>query len=497
MNSRVSSRVDSRGRFAPYVLGVSLLAVATVALVFTLYSAAVGDAVAGYLVTLAITLPVGLGLRSLGRSGSEPTRREALATVLLTWLLVPLVGVVPFVITMDMGFVDALFESMSGFTTTGASVIVDYGAVPASLFMWRAMSHWVGGIGILVLFVAVFPQLAIAGRQMFFAEAPGPSEERLTPRLRNTAVAVLAVYLGLTVTCIAVFVVVGMTPFDAVAHALSTVSAGGFSTHAEGFAYFSDPILEWVTVGFMFLAGVSLPLLYRTLSGKPLLPLRDAEFRSYALILVVAAALLAAVLHAAYGADAVRLGVFHAVSVMTTTGFASVDFAAWSRPALAVLLVLMLIGGSAGSASGGVKVVRWLIIIKNTVREVRRTLHPRAVLPVRVGNSIVAEEVLRSVAAFITLYVGLFAVSTLLLVAFGAEFEVALTASIACIGNVGPGFGPIGPMGSFAELHQVSLAWLTFVMYAGRLEVVTVFVVLMPEWWRVPRRSPVYWWRKG
>src|SRR5690606_36858436 len=191
----------------------------------------------------------------------------------------------------------------------------------------------------------------------------------------------------------------GMTPFDAVAHALSTVAAGGFSTHADGFAFYADPALEWATVVFMFLAGVSLPLLYRTLSGKPLLPLRDAEFRSYALILVVAAALLAVILSRTYGPDAVTLGVFHAVSVMTTTGFASVDFATWSRPALAVLLVLMLIGGSAGSASGGVKVVRWLIIIRNTVREVRRTLHPRAVLPVRVGSSIVSEEVLRSVAA--------------------------------------------------------------------------------------------------
>ena len=464
--------------------------------VFTVYAAIIDEELSGFLVTLAVTAPLGLGFRALGRSGSEPTRREALATVLLTWLVVPLVGTVPFVITMDMSFGDALFESMSGFTTTGASVIVDYASVPATLFMWRAMSHWVGGIGILVLFVAVFPQLAIAGRQMFFAEAPGPSEERLTPRLRNTAVAVLAVYLGLSVACIAVFVVAGMAPFDAVAHALSTVSAGGFSTHADSFAFYANPALEWATVVFMFLAGVSLPLLYRTLSGKPLLPLRDAEFRAYALILVVASTVLAVILYVRYGADAVRLGVFHAVSVMTTTGFASVDFATWARPALAVLLVLMLIGGSAGSASGGVKVVRWLIIIRNTVREVRRTLHPRAVLPVRVGSSIVSEEVLRSVAAFITLYVGLFALSTLLLVAFGAEFEVALTASIACIGNVGPGFGPIGPMGSFADLHQASLAWLTFVMYAGRLEVVTVFVILMPEWWRIPRRSPLSWWRK-
>jgi trk system potassium uptake protein TrkH len=362
--------------------------------------------------------------------------------------------------------------------------------------MWRAMAQWIGGIGILVLFVAVFPQLAIAGRQMFFAEAPGPSEERLSPRLRHTAAAVLAVYSGLTALCIAMYLVFGMSPTDAVAHALATVSAGGFSTHAEGFAFYSSAALEWTAVAFMFLAGVSLTLLYRTLMGRPLLPFKDAEFRAYSLILIVASTVLAVQLSDSYGLDGVRHAAFQAVSIMTSTGLASADFATWAQPALAVLLVLMLIGGSAGSASGGVKVVRWLIILKNTVREVRRTLHPRAVLPVRVGTSIVSEDVLRSVAAFITLYVGLFAVSTLLLVIFGSDFEVALTASISCIGNVGPGFGPIGPMGSFADLHPMSLGILTFVMYAGRLEVVTVFVVCMPEWWRVPRRSPLRWWRQ-
>jgi trk system potassium uptake protein TrkH len=484
-----------RGRFAPYVLGTSFLALAAVALVFVVYAALIGEDLLGFVAPLAVSLPMGLWLRSVGMANTEPTRREALATVLLTWLAVPLVWTLPFMITLDMSFLFALFEAMSGFTTTGATILTDYDAVPATLFMWRAMSHWVGGIGILVLFVAVFPQLAIAGRQMFFAEAPGPSEERLTPRLRHTAAAVLAVYTGLTAACIVIYLLYGMRPIDAVAHALSTVSAGGFSTHALGFAHYASPALEWTAVVFMFLAGVSLTLLYRTLMGRPLLPLRDAEFRSYTAILVVAAAVLAVQLTPAYGSDAVRHAAFQVVSIMTSTGFASVDFATWAQPSLAVLLVLMLVGASAGSAGGGIKVVRWLIIVKNTVREVRRTLHPRAVLPVRVGSSIVSEDVLRSVAAFITLYVGLFAASTLVLVLFGADFEVALTASIASIGNVGPGFGSIGPMGSFADLHPASIGVLTFVMYAGRLEVVTVFVVFMPEWWRVPRRGPWPWLR--
>src|SRR5690606_25397456 len=270
-----------------------------------------------------------------------------------------------FMISLDMSFLTAMFESMSGFTTTGATIITDYAAVPATLFMWRAMAQWVGGIGILVLFVAVFPQLAIAGRQMFFAEAPGPSEERLSPRLRHTAGAVLAVYAGMTASCLTMYLVFGMGPTDAVAHALTTVSAGGFSTQAQGMAAYANPALEWTAVAFMFLAGVSLTLLYRTLLGRPLLPFKDAEFRSYTLILLVATGVLTVTLTSTYGLDAVRHAAFQSVSIMTSTGYASVDYAAWGLPSLAVLLVLMLIGGSGGSAGGGVKVVRWLIIIQN------------------------------------------------------------------------------------------------------------------------------------
>lgn len=488
---------STRGRFAPYVLGTALLALAVVAAVFFVYALIVDEPAGGFLVTSLSAAVPGLALRLLGRAAAEPTRREAIAGVLLTWALVPLLGALPFIFSVDFGLVDAYFESMSGFTATGATVITDYTTVPDTIFMWRSMSQWIGGIGILVLFVAVFPQLAIAGRQMFFAEAPGPNDERLTPRLRHTAAAVLAVYSALTLACGAAYMLLGMAPFDAVVQTLATVSAGGFSNHALGFAYFANPALEWVAVVFMFLAGVSLPLLYRTVSGRPLLPLRDAEFRGYTVALLGAAAVLALLLWPLEQADSVRLALFHAVSVMTTTGFAAVDFATWAPPALAVLLVLMLIGGSAGSTSGGVKVVRWLIVFKNTVREIRRTLHPRAVLPVRVGNNIVSEDVLRSVAAFLTLYVGLFAAATVVLVMLGAQFDVALTAAIAAIGNVGPGFGSVGPMSSYADLHPVSRALLTFIMFAGRLEVVTVFVVFMPGWWRLPRRSPFTWWRRG
>lgn len=487
--------MNGRGRFAPYVLGITLLALAGACALFALYAALLRENFVGFLVCTAVSGVLGGAMRLLGRARAEPTTREGIATVLLTWLLVPLIGALPYLVTTEMGFVDSFFESMSGFTATGATVITRFDEFPHSLLMWRALTQWIGGVGIIVMFVAVFPQLAIAGRQMFFAEVPGPTEDRLAPRLRHTAAAVLSIYSGLTVVCALAYWLFGMVPFDAIAHSFTTVAAGGFSRYAAGFAVFASPALEWVAVVFMFLAGVSLPLLYRTASGRPLLPLRNTEFRVYALIAVLASLALWFILWSNGHVDALRTGVFQAVSILTTSGFGSVDFTTWQPPALAVLLVLMLIGGSAGSASGGVKVARWLIIGRNTVREVRRVLHPRAVLPVRVGSRIVPEDVLRSVAAFITLYVGLFAFSTVMLVMFGSPLEVALTASISSIGNVGPGFGPIGPFGSYADLHPLSRILLTFIMYAGRLEVVTVFVVFAPGWWRLPRRSPLAWWR--
>jgi len=486
----------SRGRFAPYVLGTGLLALAASAAAFTVFAWALREPLMGFVVAGAVALPIGLVLRWLGRSNAEPSRREALVAVLLSWLLLPAFGAVPYVIDGGMSGLNAMFESMSGFTTTGATVLTDFAAFGKALFLWRAMSQWVGGIGILVLFIAVFPQLAIAGRQLFFAEAPGPTEERLTPRLRNTAVAVVSVYSGLTLACALAYGTAGMNTYDAFAHAFTTLAAGGFSPNGLSFAGFDSAALEWVAVVFMFFSGASFALLYRAITGRPRDLVRDAEFRTYALILVTMSAGLALLLLDRYPAiDAARHGAFQVLSIMTTTGYASTDFALWSEAAQALLVVLMFVGGCAGSAGGGVKVVRWLIIAKNTAREVRRALHPRAVLPVRVGRRIVPEEVLRAVAAFITLYIGLFAFTTVTLVLFGADFVTAFTASIACLGNIGPGLQTVGPMASFAELHPVSRGLLTFAMYAGRLEVVTVFVVFMPGWWRLPRTSPLAWWR--
>lgn len=478
-----------RGRFAAFVVGSGLVALAALLALFAGWSLLTSDPWLGFVLAAGVSALVGAPLVRVGSATADPSRRETLSAVLLLWSLVPIIGAIPYAMSDAYTPLNALFESMSGFTATGSTVLTDFHLVSDPLFMFRSLTQWIGGVGIILLFIAVFPQLAIAGRQLFFAEMPGPTEDRLTPRLRSTAAAVLSVYATLTALCAAAYMLAGMTPFDGVAHAFTTMAASGFSPRALSFEAFANPWIDWIAIAFMVLAGTSFVLQFRALTGQPLELFRDAEFRAYLGIIAVAGTAITLLLLPVHAtADALRHGFFQTLSILTTTGYASTDFAMWDARPQAILVVLMFIGGSAGSAAGGVKVMRWLIIAKNTAREVRRSVHPRAALPVRVGSRIVPEEVLRAVAAFITLYVGLFALSTVVLVLLGADFVTAFTASIGCLGNIGPGLAGVGPMGSYAELHPVSRALLTFNMYAGRLELVTVFVILTPGWWRFPRQ---------
>jgi len=485
---------SGRGRTAPFVIGTVLAAVGLLLAGFGAAAWLLGEPASGYLLGMVVGVVSGLALRAWGRPGSperrrgEPTRREALVALLASWLLVPALGALPFLGGGVLGPLDAYFESMSGFTTTGATMLTDFSRVGPVLFMWRAFTQWVGGIGIIVLFVGLFPQLAIAGRQLFFAEAPGPTEERLTPRLRHTAFALLAVYGALTAACILAYDLAGMSTYDAVAHAFTTMAAGGFSPLPRSFEGLA-PALMWVGVVFMLFAGSNFALLYRGFAGRTWAILRDIELRSYLGVALAVAAAVALILAAeGFGlAEAWRHGAFQTVSILTSTGYASVDFAAWSQRSQALLLLVAFIGGSAGSAAGGVKVARWVILVQHTSREVRRTMHPRAVLPVRMGGRVVPEDVQRSVAALITPYLSLFAIVTVALVLLGEDFVTAFSPTIACLGNIGPGLASVGPMASYAELHPLAKALLTFAMYAGRLEVVTVFALLTRAWWRRPR----------
>ena len=480
--------MSRRGRYAPYVLAVAGLTLSGLMASFALVAWALDEPWRGFLAAAALAAALGAGLGRRGHNGNDASRRESLIAVLAVWGVVPVIGAIPFAVDGPLGLLDAVFESASGFTTTGATMLVDFSVVPSTLFLWRSLTQWIGGIGIIVLFIAAFPQLAIAGRQLFVTEAPGPETDRLLPRLRSTALAILLVYGLLTVACAFAYRLAGMPPFDAVANALTTLSAGGFSPAARSFEAYA-PAVSWVAVVFMLFAGANFALIYRAFAGRPRSLWRDPEFRTYVAVLVVGSFALSSLLVADYGwADALRHGTFQALSITTSTGYASTDFAAWSPGAHGLLMIMMLIGGSAGSAAGGVKVVRWLILARVTTREVLHIMHPRAVLHVRLGTRIVPNDVIRAVSAFITLYVALLVLTAVGLVLLGSDEVTALSASLATLGNVGPGFAGVGPMASYAELHPLAKAWLTFAMIAGRLEVVTVFVVFTRAWWRRPSR---------
>jgi trk system potassium uptake protein TrkH len=414
------------------------------------------------------------------------SRIEAMAVVANSWLLACALGAVPY---MEQGFslVDALFESMSGFTTTGATIFqgqhFEFGSLSRGLLFWRSLTQWVGGMGIIVLFVAVLPALAVAGRQMFFAEAPGPEEEALTPRIRHTAAALYQLYIGLTAAeVILLSTVGGMTLFDAVCHACTTLAAGGFSPHGRSLAGYSVEA-QWIVTLFMFLAGASFALQYRALR-RPGVMRRDTEFRTYFWIVLCGGVAIAAFLGSSGGHDleeSLRHGLFQAASIVTTTGYASEDFNLWSQSALMILAALMFVGGCAGSAGGGPKVVRIVILAKFLSREVLTALHPRAVRVIRLGGRPIPRETTRQLVGFLVAYATVFGVVTIITGVIEDDFRIGFTGSIATLGNIGPGFGRIGPMETYAHLTTATKMLFIFNMWVGRLEVMTVLVLFQPE----------------
>lgn len=427
---------------------------------------------------------------SMTAAGVERLRRvEGMAIVAITWMLIAHLAAIPYV-WAGLGFIDALFESMSGLTTTGATIFTDFN-VGRAVFFWRSMTHWLGGLGVIALFVAVLPRLAIGGRELFFAEAAGPTDEKLTPQIRNTAIALWRLYAALTAAQVIALMVAGMPLFESVCHAMATLAAGGFSPHPQSLAGYDSAAFDWIVTVFMFMAGANFMLQYRAVRGGRVTLAQDEEFRAYTgVVLVAIVAMVVFLMRDGMGiADALRHGSFQVVSIITTTGFASVDFELWSAQAQMVLLVLMFIGGCAGSAGGGPKVVRHLLMVRLTLRELRRTLHPRAILPVKLGGRVVPEQILRDVQVFMLFYLLTFSVGAAIVVFLGADLLTGITASIACLGNIGPGLESIGPMASYAHLHPLSKIVLTLEMWIGRLEVLTVLVLLRFEVWRSARWS--------
>ena len=444
------------------------------------------DDLGGFALAGVLAAAIGQAMWLASREPEPELRRiEALAVVASTWLVVALLGSVPY-LWVGLSPVDALFESMSGFTTTGATTFSDFSVFGRGLLFWRSLTQWIGGMGVITLFVAILPRLAMGVGRIFFAEAPGPTDEKLTPHIRQTAVLLWRLYAGLTLAEFLALRLAGMPIYDALCHSMTTLAAGGFSPHALSIAGYENAAVEWIICVFMFLAGVNFALQYRVFLGRPGVLVRDEEFRAYAAIVLVAAVLVTAFLWQAGGelTVALRQGLFQTLSILTTTGYASVDFQLWSDQTRMILLVLMFIGGCAGSAAGGPKVIRHVLIGRYTLIELRRTLHPRAVLPVKVGGKVVPDDVMRTVLVFFLFYVLMFVLCVTAVVLLGTDLITGITATMATLGNVGPGLGQVGPMANYGYLHPLSKLVLTGAMWIGRLEVLTVLALLRPEVWR-------------
>lgn len=461
-----------------------------------------GEPVWPFLAAGAVAGGFGLLLEYVTYGAERVGGREGFLVIALLWVLVAAFGSLPYLFAGEEQLdrpLDAYFESMSGFSGTSATVLTNVEGLNQSLLMWRSFTAWIGGLGILVLGLAILPRLRVGGRQLFELDAPGPELEPLTVTIRETARRFVILYVGLTTLEVAVLAVLGWTGvdeqmdlFEAAAHSFGTLATAGFSTENASVGAFG-PATQWVIVAFMFLAGTNFALMYRALLRRPVAFARDDEFRLYVVLLLLGSALLIVELWSegiARGEEAVRDGVFQTVSIMTTTGFASADYNLWPFLAAVTIVALMFFGGSAGSTSGSLNVVRHVLVGRILRRELEQTVHPELVSPVRLNGRVVEDRALRGVTVFVLLYVGCFAVGALGLMIDAARTNLGLTpfdavaAAATTIGNVGPGFGIAGPLGSFAEYGEPSKLILIVLMWLGRLEIIPVAVLLMRGYWR-------------
>ncbi|GAB4262426.1 TrkH family potassium uptake protein [Deferrisoma sp.] len=472
------------------VLGGLGLALSAMLLVPLALSLADGDgAQAGFFGAIAAGLGGGASLLALGRRGSpDLTHREGFAVVTLGWFFFGVVGALPYRLTGALPtLVDAVFESLSGFTTTGATVLTDIEALPRSLLLWRATTHWLGGMGIIVLGLAILPMLGVGGMQMFRAEVPGPTADRLRPRIQDTAKLLWGVYVLFTAAETLLLMLGGLDWFEAVCHAFATMATGGFSTRNASVAGFGSAYVDAVITVFMFLAGVNFALHHAALTGGWRRVLRNEELRAYGLLTLGAVGILMIANAAGPYPDLLqnlRYSAFQAVSILTTTGFGTADYEAWPVVGQVLLVLLMFIGGCAGSTGGGMKVSRVVLILKHAWAQLWALIHPRGVRLVKMDGRPVPPEVLQGVLGFFALYLLVTGGGALAMAALGVEPVTAVASVIACVGNIGPGLGDVGPVDNYAHLPQTGKAVLTFCMLAGRLELFTVFVLFFPGAWR-------------
>lgn len=447
------------------------------------------------------TISGGLIMWATRNYKKEIRARESFLIVTMGWLFMALTGTLPYLISGAIpNFTDAFFESMSGFTTTGATILNDVEIVPKGILFWRSFTNWIGGMGMIVLAIALFPLMGIGGMQLFSAESPGPESNKLSPKIGDTAKWIWLIYLGYTLAETILLKWAGMSFFDAINHAMASLATGGFSTKNASLAYWDNkPLVQYIVTFFMFLGGTNFILGYYGIKGRFRKVFRDEEFRVYLLLvgLLIVITTLAVYYQADPSYDSIshpmvwgplessfRHAALQVVSIITTTGFVSSDFSMWTPFLTVLFLVIMLLGASAGSTSGGPKVVRYTILFKNGVTAFKRILHPTAIFPIRLNGKSVDRTIVSHIISFFVLYMLSFGIGTLVFSALGLDLLTSLGSAATSLGNVGPGMGDFGPIGNFSEMPTFGKWWSAFLMLAGRLELFTVFILFSPAYWR-------------
>lgn len=445
----------------------------------------------GFIFSSLITLFVGGYLKYAYRKSenAEIKRRDGFLIVSIGWLSMTIFGTLPYILTESIPNIsDAFFETMSGFSTTGASILNNIEEMPESILFWRSMTQWIGGMGIIVLTIAILPLLGIGGMELFVNEAPGPTKDKIHPRIKETAKRLWGIYLLLTVLEMGALMICGMSFFDAINHALTTTSTGGFSTKQASIKAFDSPAIEYVITFFMFLAGTNFTLIYFGFKGRFRRIWKNDEFKYYLLAVVGLILLLTPfVYYETNGtlSDAIRDVVFQVVSIITTTGYASEIFTEWGIFVTFIFFLLLFSGASAGSTSGGIKIVRIVVLMKNGFTEFKRRLHPNAVVPVYLNGQVVNNTVIYNLLAFLFLYLFMFTLGCIVMSAMGLDLLTAISSVATSLGNVGPGISTVNPAESFAHIPDAGKWVLSFLMLFGRLELFTVAVVFTPYFWRV------------
>jgi len=471
------------------ILGALLLFLSAALLLPIPFSLWYNDgALPALLLSSGISLLTGLLLFRFCRTHRELSLRDGFAIVTFGWLVYTFFGALPFVLSGAIpSLLDACFETMSGFTTTGATILLNIEALPKSLLLWRALTHWFGGMGIIVMSLAILPMLGVGGMQLFKAEVPGPTADRLKPRIQDTAKLLWGVYVLLTGIEVVLLMFGGMSFYDALCHAFATLATGGFSTRNTSVAAYDSAYIDGVITLFMFLAGVNFSLHYHALRGRIGEFWRNEEFRCYLGITLLATAVLMIFNHGTVYAslfDNLRYSAFQTTSILTTTGFGTADYEQWPVLSQYLLVFLMFIGGCAGSTGGGIKVARMLLLFKHAHVQLFRLIHPRAVRLVKLGKTPVHHDVMQSILGFFALYMGVFVVASFLMAASGLDLVSAGASVAATLGNIGPGLGSVGPTDHYGHIAPFGKSVLIVCMLLGRLELFTVLVLIFPTFWR-------------